>query len=101
MEVYAKRMFGMYGGEEQTVKIKCENHLAGVMIDRFGKDICLQESEDNHFVVNVKVAVSSQFSGWIFAIGEGAEIIGPDEVVQLVDKEVERLTRQYGTNVPD
>ncbi len=32
-----EKMFGMYGGKEEWVRIECDNSFAGVMIDRFGK----------------------------------------------------------------
>lgn len=92
---YAKKMFGMYDGEEEYVQIECANTLAGVMIDRFGKDSALIKSDDEHFHVNVKVAVSKQFIGWIFALGSDAKIVGPDNVVKLVEEEVDRLVAQY------
>lgn len=33
----------MYGGKEEWVRIECDNSFAGVMIDRFGKDVKLRE----------------------------------------------------------
>lgn len=75
MAVYARKMFGMFGGEEETVKIECDNALAGVMIDRFGKDITFIKKDNGHFTVNVKVAVSRQFLAWVMALGEEAKII--------------------------
>ena len=92
---YAKKMFGMFGGEEETVKILCKNEFAGVMIDRFGKDVSMIRVDDESFYVNVKVAVSSHFLGWIMALGDGAKIIGPDSVIQKIQAEVDRLVRQY------
>lgn len=93
--VYARKMFGMFDGEEEMVKILCHNSLAGVMIDRFGKDISLIPVDEEHFSVTVRVAVSRQFLSWVMALGEGAKIIGPDIVVEQVKTEVERLVRQY------
>lgn len=95
MAVYAKKMFGMYDGEEREVKLLCENRLAGVMIDRFGKSVKMKREDDNHFTVSVKVAVSSQFFGWVFALGSGVTIIAPNEVVEQIKAEVERLSKQY------
>ena len=95
MGAYAKKMFGMFFGEEETVKILCRNELAGVMIDRFGKDVMLVKVDAEHFYVNVKVAVSRQFLGWVIALGDGAKIIGPESVVLEVKKEIERLVMQY------
>lgn len=93
--VYARKMFGMFDGEEKMVKILCHNSLAGVMIDRFGKDISLIPVDEEHFSVTVRVAVSRQFLSWVMALGEGAKIIGPDVVVEQVKTEVERLVKQY------
>ena len=95
MGAYAKKMFGMFSGEEETVKILCRNELAGVMIDRFGKDVMLVKVDAEHFYVNVKVAGSRQFLGWVIALGDGAKIIGPESVVLEVKKEIERLVMQY------
>ena len=39
MADYAKKSFGMFGGKEQTVKLLVKNSLAGVIVDRFGKDV--------------------------------------------------------------
>ena len=95
MAIYTRKMFGMFGGEEQMVKIECENALAGVMIDRFGKDVAIMKKDGEHFAVIVKVAVSRQFLSWVIALGEGAKIVGPESVVEQMKKEVDRLTKQY------
>lgn len=93
--VYAKKMFGMFDGEEQIVNLECENRLAGVIIDRFGKDIQIIKKDEEHFLVNVKVAVSRHFLSWIMALGEGVKIVGPETVLKQVEGEIERLVRQY------
>ena len=95
MGAYARKMFGMFDGEEEMVKILCRNYLAGVMIDRFGKDVTMVKRDEDSFYVNVKVAVSGQFLAWVIALGEGAKIGGPESVVHRMKKEIERLARQY------
>lgn len=95
MAVYARKMFGMYAGEEEAVKLLCENRFAGVMIDRFGKEITMVTVDEQHFTITVKVAISEQFLGWVFALGEGVKIIGPERVLSHVKNEVVRLTQQY------
>ena len=96
MADYAKKSFGMYGGKEQDVKMLVENHLAGVMIDRFGKDIMMVPVDKEHFSVKVQVHVSRQFLGWVISLGEGIKIIGPDEVAGQMKQEIKRLVKQYG-----
>lgn len=95
MAVYTRKMFGMFGGEEQTVKIECEKALAGVMIDRFGKDVTFIKKDNGYFTAIVKVAVSRQFFAWVMALGEGARITGPEPVVAQMREEADRLVKQY------
>ena len=93
-----EKSFGMFGGKEQTVKLMVKNNLSGVIIDRFGKDVMMIPTDDEHFIVNVDVHVSRQFLGWVFSLGEDIKIVGPDDVVKQMQKEIERLIKQYTIN---
>ena len=95
MASYSKKSFGMFGGKEQSVKLLVENSLAGVIVDRFGKDVMMIPTDEEHFTVKVDVHVSRQFLGWIFSLGEGIKIVGPEEVVNQMKAECERLMGQY------
>ena len=95
MAAYSKKRFGMFDGQEQTVKLECENHFAGVIIDRFGKDVSMRKIDDEHFVVNVEVAVSGQFIGWVIALGDGVKVVGPESVTDYINQEIDRLIKQY------
>lgn len=95
MADYAKKSFGMFRGREERVKLLVENSFAGIIIDRFGKDLMLIPTDKEHFTVNVYVHVSNQFIGWIISLGEGVKILGPDEVLHRMRKEIQRLQRQY------
>lgn len=95
MASYSKKRFGMYDGKVQSVKIECENRFAGIMIDRFGKEVSLRKTDQDHFVVNVDVAISKQFLGWVIALGDGVKIIEPESVVCEMKKEIQRLMEQY------
>ena len=95
MASYSKKSFGMFGGKEQSVKLLVENSLAGVIVDRFGKDVMMIPADADHFTVSVDVQVSSQFISWVFALGSQAKIVSPKNVVNQVRKEIEKLAEQY------
>ena len=78
--VYARRMFGMYNGTEETVRLRLENSLLSVVVDRFGKDLIFSNEGDGHFSVSVHAVISPQFYSWVFGLGEGAEILSPASV---------------------
>ncbi len=95
MAKYAKSLFGMYGGEETAVTLEGESRLAGVVIDRFGKDIALVPVGDDRFEAKVNVAVSPQFFGWVMGLGGGVRITGPGPVVGRMREAVRKLAGQY------
>ena len=95
MADYSRKSFGMFGGKEQQVKLLVDNSLAGVIIDRFGKDVILIPSDKGHFTVWVEVLVSPQFFGWVFSLGEGIKIISPSEVAEEMRQKLEDMTRKY------
>ena len=75
--------------------LEAENHMVGVLIDRFGKDIIIAPVDENRFRTTVTVAVSNQFLGWIIALGGEVKIIGPDPVVEKMQDLIEQLSDQY------
>ena len=85
----------MFGGEEEKVHILCRNEFAGIMIDRFGKEVPLRKTDAEHFEISVEVAVSGIFLGWIMGLGDGVRITGPEHVVEMMQEEVRRLVRTY------
>ena len=92
---YANKNFAMFGGEESDVTILLHNSMCGVFIDRFGKDITFIPVDDSHSTVRLKIALSSHFLGWVFALGDKVKIIGDKKVLQAARDEVKRLASQY------
>lgn len=92
---FSKKIFGMFGGEEKTVKIRFENRFAGVVIDRFGKDITLRPAGKNHFDVRVPVVVSPPFFGWLSGLGPGVRVLSPEGVCIAYCEFLTKLLNQY------
>ncbi len=90
--VYTKKRFRMFDGEEQTVTLKCKNYLSNVIVDQFGNDVSMRYADDEHFTVNVDIAVSNQFYGWLIALGGDAVITKPASVKERLE---ELLSRTY------
>ena len=77
---YARKTFGMYGGPERTLTLEGTNYMVGVIIDRFGKDVMIIPSDENHFHASVTVSVSPQFFGWLSGLGQSVKITWPEDV---------------------
>lgn len=92
---YGKKNFGMFAGEEETVKLEVHNRLIGVILDRFGTEVMIIPADENHFRVNVKVSVSNQFFGWLFGLGSDVRILAPENVKEKLKEEIKRIEQQY------
>lgn len=92
---YAKKVFGMFGGEETAVEVKFSSALAGVVIDRFGEEVFIRKCDNDWFVARFKVAISPQFFSWIMSFGNRAEIIAPVDVRQKMCELLKELADVY------
>lgn len=94
---YSKKTFGMYGGQEETVTIQCKNHLAAVMIDRFGQDVIFRNVDEEHFEFHVKVQTSPLFYAWVLNFGDGVKITAPLSVQEALQDQLSRVLDLYRT----
>ena len=96
MSAYSKKVFGMFTGQESGVKLRFANHLAGAVIDRFGKDVILLRDGPEHFTFTVDVVVSPLFFAWVFGFGTEAEILGPEDVRSQARAAAAEIAAMYG-----
>jgi predicted DNA-binding transcriptional regulator YafY len=95
MAQYAQKHFGMFHGEEAAVTLRCRESLAGVVLDRFGQDAILVPGADDTFTVTVTVAVSPQFWGWLFGLGDGIELLSPTWAVEQFQAKLDEVRGMY------
>lgn len=96
LNAYANRTFQMFNGETTEVKFRFVNSLANVVIDRFGRDVMLFPEGDSHFVFTAQVAVSDQFLSWVIGLGQGAQILYPQSVIDKCTTLCRNVLAQYG-----
>ncbi len=92
---YSKTMFQMFNGEETDVSIEFENKLVGVVFDRFGADVPIIKSDEEHFICHVKVAVSPIFLSWVMSFGKRAKILSPEHIVEEMYKLARDIAEIY------
>ena len=95
MALYARRSFGMYGGEPCHVQIECDNSLAGVVIDRFGLDVTVLSNRPDRFVFSAKVHVSPTFYSWVLGFGASMKVLSPEPVAKKVAELAHEVLSQY------
>ncbi|MDL2287916.1 WYL domain-containing protein [Oscillospiraceae bacterium OttesenSCG-928-F05] len=89
------KLFSMYGGKEEQITLRFSNHLTGVVIDRFGKDITMRPDGDKHFTIHVAVEISPQFFGWLCGLGKAVKLVSPILVVEQFQDYVKGISGMY------
>ncbi len=77
---YSKEVFQMFDGKLYEVKLKCQNHLMNIIIDRFGENVKTEHYDIKNFIVTVEISVSPTFYSWLFTFSDGITILSPNEV---------------------
>lgn len=77
LAAYTKQVFGMYGGELVKVKMRFDESLIGVVVDRFSDKVFIAPHNDGTFTVSTDVMLSPQFFGWLFSFGDKVKIVSP------------------------
>ena len=95
LAVYTKEHFNMYSGEICTVKLECKNSAANFIIDKFGTDIMLVPSGDDTFTVNVEVALSKMFYGWVLGFGGDVKIVSPKAARKEMKERIRAAAKMY------
>lgn len=85
----------MFGGEEETLRIRFHNKYIGVVIDRFGKDVSVRPDGEESFTARVDVAVSGQFFGWLTGLGKDVRILSPVYVADMYLDFLKEITGAY------
>lgn len=89
------RIFSMYSGEVKKVKIRFSNHLANVVIDRFGEKIQMIPDDEKHFTIHTDIEISPQFFGWLCGLGKAARVVAPEDVVEKMGDYVKGIAQMY------
>ena len=92
---YGREVFGMFSGKTETVRMRFENSLAGVVIDRFGKELLLIPDGPEHFICAAEVMVSPLFYGWLASFGPRVKLLSPSPVVEEFRRSVAAIAALY------
>lgn len=92
---YTKKLFGMFGGNMQEIKLRCSSKMLEQVTDRFGDKIFITNVTDKTFDFTAKAAVSDALATWIMNYGANIEVITPTELRQKIIDRAERILEIY------
>ncbi len=93
---YTAKAFNMFGGEEQTVTLRCESSMLEQILDLFGKRAAVRADGDLYFTVTAEAMVSDGLISWIISRAGAVELLSPRELREKITDSIARLARAYG-----
>lgn len=95
LAVYAKQVFGMYGGELVNVKLRFDDDLIGVAIDRFSDKVFISPDKNGTFTLTAQVMLSPQFFGWLFSFGDKVRLLSPKSARDRFTAYLDEVRKAY------
>ncbi|MCI5857996.1 MAG: WYL domain-containing protein [Agathobacter sp.] len=92
---FSKKTFGMFAGQEKTVRLLCDNTLTGVVVDRFGQQVALRSYDEAHILARADVQISPQFFGWLAGLGNKIRVESPQEVADEYKEYLRKILESY------
>lgn len=76
---HIKNTMSMYKGQKTTIQLRCDNNqtLISHLFERFGKDMMIQDIQDDAFTIAISIELSPIFYGWLFQWTPQIEVISP------------------------
>ena len=90
-----KSTFSMFDGPIETVTMRFRYNMVNAVMDRFGKDVLIIPDDKEHFQISVPVAISQQFFGWVFGLGNYVTIVAPEHIKKKMAKKLEEIRKRY------
>lgn len=92
---YSSKIFEGFSGTVETVELRCTHNLYDTIADHFGNKLAIIDADDDTFTVQVEVATSEGFLGWVLKFGGKMEVVSPAHVREDLKKTAEAIAKAY------
>lgn len=92
---YSSKIFEGFSGTVETVELRCAHNLYDTIADHFGNKLAIIDADDDTFTVQVEVATSEGFLGWVLKFGGKMEVVSPAHVREDLKKTAEAIAKAY------
>ncbi len=92
---YTKKLFSMYGGNNEEIELRCKNSILEQVTDRFTDKIFVRNVTEDSFCFSANVTVSEALVTWIMNYGDKIEVISPIRLRQMIYDRAKKIEELY------
>ena len=82
--LYASRMFNMFSGETDKIKLICDNTIYEEIIDRFGDNCVIEKYNENSFCIKTTATLGNGLVSWIMQFGNMIKVDFPIQLKEHI-----------------
>lgn len=90
-----KKTFNMFSGEEVTLTMRFHTDCLSGVVDKFGQNMSIIDSDDDTFTIEESVAISPTFYGWLVFFRDKVEILEPKDEKNKFIAHIESIVNKY------
>ena len=100
-QAFMEKSFGVFRGKPAKVRIHFNPKVAGYVSEKIWHPTqVLTPADDGGVIFEAEVAGIEEIKLWILRWGAGATVMGPDELVTAMEKEIRGMAENYNSNQP-
>lgn len=95
---YSGKLFNMFSGDTQKLKLRCSDSILEEMVDRFGDECDISKvANDNSdiFILETSCVCSEGVVSWLMQFGDKVEVISPERLKNDIKDKVQAIMNVY------
>lgn len=92
---YTNKMFNMFSGTPDKVRLICELDQREQILDRFGANIPLLAYDSTHFETTINASISEGLIAWIMKFGKKVKVLEPQSLADAVRDRAKEIAELY------
>ncbi len=96
---YSGKLFNMFSGDNQKLKLRCNDSILEEMVDRFGDDCDITKAHidtGDTFLLETSCVCSEGLVSWLMQFGDKVEVLGPETLKKDIAEKAEMILKVYG-----
>ena len=95
---YSGKLFNMFSGDNQKLRLRCNDSILEEMVDRFGDDCDITKAHidmEETFILETSCVCSEGLVSWLMQFGNKVEVLSPESLKRDIIGKTEAILNLY------
>lgn len=95
---YSGKLFNMFSGDNQKLRLRCSDSILEEMVDRFGDDCDITKAQtdmQDTFLLDTSCVCSEGLVSWLMQFGDKVEVLSPESLKRDIIEKTQAIINVY------